>query len=69
MGQPCAVIRFDDIPEAAASRLTAIAQPALEKGRLSGALLLDPPADPAGRRILLPTRLRVRASTGPAPDQ
>lgn len=68
-GRDVSVIGFDDIPEAATSRLTTIAQPALEKGRLTGTLLLDPPADPADRRILLPTRLRVRASTGPAPDQ
>lgn len=68
-GRDISVIGFDDIPEAAASRLTTIAQPALDKGRLTGTLLLDPPADPAERQILLPTRLRVRASTGPAHDQ
>lgn len=67
-GKDVSVVGFDDIPEAAASRLTSIAQPALEKGRLTGTLLLDPPTEPAQRQILLPTRLRVRASTGPAPD-
>jgi DNA-binding LacI/PurR family transcriptional regulator len=49
--------------------LTTTAQPALEKGRLTGTLLLDPPDDPAKRQIVLPTRLRVRASTGPAPEE
>ncbi|HEU5334016.1 MAG TPA: LacI family DNA-binding transcriptional regulator [Actinocrinis sp.] len=68
-GRDVSVIGFDDIPDAAAARLTTVSQPALEKGRLAGTLLLDPPADPAERRIVLPTRLRVRASTGPAPDQ
>lgn len=68
-GKDVSVVGFDDIPEATASRLTTVSQPALEKGRLTGALLLDPPADPARRQIVLPTRLRVRASTGPAPDQ
>lgn len=68
-GKDVSVVGFDDIPEAASSRLTSISQPALEKGRLTGTLLLDPPSDPAQRQVLLPTRLRVRASTGPAPDQ
>ena len=68
-GKEVSVVGFDDVPEAASARLTTISQPALDKGRLSGRLLLDPPADPAQRQIILPTRLRVRASTGPAPDR
>lgn len=68
-GRDVSVVGFDDIPEAAASRLTTISQPALEKGRITGALLLDPPSDPAERQIILPTRLRVRSSTGPVPTE
>lgn len=68
-GKDISVVGFDDIPEATTARLTTTSQPALEKGRLTGTLLLDPPDDPTRRQILLPTRLRVRASTGPAPEQ
>jgi DNA-binding LacI/PurR family transcriptional regulator len=47
--------------------MTTVRQPALERGRIAGRLLLDPPDDPAQRRVVLPTELIVRASTGPAP--
>lgn len=66
-GRDVSVIGFDDIPDAAAAHLTTVRQPALDKGRIAGRLLLDPPDDPAGRQVLLPTELAVRASTGPAP--
>ncbi len=66
-GRDVSVTGFDDIPEAAGARLTTVRQPALHKGRVAGGLLLDPPTDPAARRVTLPTRLIVRASTGPAP--
>jgi len=65
-GRDVSVIGFDDIPDAAAVGLTTIRQPAMEKGRIAGALLLDPPASEADSRVLLPTELIVRASTGPA---
>jgi DNA-binding LacI/PurR family transcriptional regulator len=65
-GRDVSVIGFDDIPDAAAMGLTTIRQPAMEKGRIAGALLLDPPASEADSRVLLPTELIVRASTGPA---
>ncbi|PSK59027.1 HTH-type transcriptional repressor CytR [Micromonospora sp. MH33] len=61
------VTGFDDVAEAAAAGLTTVRQPAEEKGRLAAALLLEPPADPAGGRLLLPTDLVVRTSTGPVP--
>jgi DNA-binding LacI/PurR family transcriptional regulator len=67
-GRDVSVVGFDDIPEAATAGLTTVRQPALEKGRQAGALLLDPPEDPALRQVVLPTELIVRASTGPAPD-
>jgi DNA-binding LacI/PurR family transcriptional regulator len=65
-GHDVSVIGFDDIPEAAQASLTTVRQPAAERGRLSGRLLLDPPKDPAGRQIVLPAELVVRDSTRPA---
>jgi DNA-binding LacI/PurR family transcriptional regulator len=67
-GRDVSVIGFDDIPEAAAEGLTTVSQPAAERGRRSGQLLLDPPADPADSTVVLPTQLVVRATTGPAPS-
>ena len=67
-GRDISVIGIDDIPEAAAARLSTINQPALDKGRIAGELLLNPPESPEERRVVLPTRLIVRASTGPVPD-
>jgi DNA-binding LacI/PurR family transcriptional regulator len=66
-GRDVSVTGFDDIPEAEVAGLTTVRQPAIERGRVAGELLLDPPADPAERRVVLPTELIVRASTGPAP--
>jgi DNA-binding LacI/PurR family transcriptional regulator len=66
-GHDVSVTGFDDIPEAAVAGLTTICQPSVERGRLAGELLLDPPDDPAERRRVLPTSLVVRATTGPAP--
>lgn len=66
-GRDVSVIGFDDIPEAAQAHMTTVRQPALERGRIAGRLLLDPPDDPDARRVILPTELVVRASTGPAP--
>ncbi|MFC0529574.1 LacI family DNA-binding transcriptional regulator [Phytohabitans kaempferiae] len=66
-GRDVSVIGFDDIPDAAQAHMTTVRQPALDRGRIAGRLLLDPPDDPARRRIVLPTELVVRASTGPAP--
>jgi DNA-binding LacI/PurR family transcriptional regulator len=61
------VVGFDDIPLAAASTpgLTTVAQPLEEKGRAAVRLLVSGarPED----SVLLPCRLVVRASTGPAP--
>lgn len=66
-GHDVSVVGFDDIPEAAVEGLTTVHQPAAERGRRSGQLLLDPPTDPADRTVVLPTKLVVRATTGPAP--
>ncbi|GIJ49974.1 LacI family transcriptional regulator [Virgisporangium aliadipatigenens] len=64
-GRDVSVTGFDDIPEAAAVGLTTIRQPSVERGRIAGELLLDPPADPQARHRVLPTTLVVRATTGP----
>ena len=66
-GRDVSVTGFDDIPEAAAVGLTTIRQPSVERGRLAGELLLDPPEDPGQGHHVLPTELVVRATTGPAP--
>jgi DNA-binding LacI/PurR family transcriptional regulator len=68
-GRDISVTGFDDIPDASGAGLTTVRQPALEKGRIAGRLLLDPPADPSQARVLLPTELMVRASTGPVPTR
>lgn len=65
-GRDVSVIGFDDLPEAEVGGLTTIRQDPLERGRIAGQLLLDPPEDPAQRRVVLPTEFVVRASTGPA---
>ncbi len=63
------VVGFDDIPEAARTTppLSTVHQPHTEKGRVAMRTLLD---RLAGRRVtsrVLPTRLVVRGSSGPAP--
>ncbi len=57
------VIGFDDIPDAAPAGLTTMAQPLVEKGRVSAQLLLDRIRLDKRSSIILPTELKVRAST------
>jgi DNA-binding LacI/PurR family transcriptional regulator len=66
-GRDVSVTGFDDIPEAAEAGLTTVRQPSQDKGRIAGELLLDAPDDPALRRVVLPTNLIVRSTTGPVP--
>ncbi|KAF0962404.1 substrate-binding domain-containing protein [Rhodococcus sp. T7] len=61
------VVGFDDIPSAKAAGLTTIRQPLVDKGREAAQLLLDIIGGGAGRKILLPTELVVRATVGSAP--
>jgi DNA-binding LacI/PurR family transcriptional regulator len=63
-GHDVSVTGFDDAPIAAPAGLTTIRQPMRDKGRLMGRMLLDP--DCTDTRVVLPTALVVRASTGPA---
>lgn len=64
-GRDVSVTGFDDIPAAAAAGLTTVRQPIRERGVLLGRMLLDPAY--TERRVVLPTELIERASTGPAP--
>ena len=64
-GRDVSVTGFDDIPEAAAAGLTTVHQPIRERGQILGRMLLDP--EFTARRVVLPTKLVVRMSTGPAP--
>jgi DNA-binding LacI/PurR family transcriptional regulator len=66
-GRDVSVVGFDDLPEAEVGGLTTIRQDPLARGRIAGSLLLDPPSDPDACKVVLPTELIVRASTGPAP--
>ena len=65
-GRDVSVAGFDDLPDAEFVGLTSVHQPVVEKGRLAGRLAMDP--DHPQRQILLPIELKVRASTGPAPQ-
>lgn len=64
-GRDVSVLGFDDIPDAAAAGLSTVRQSPLERGRIAARLLLEPPSDPEGRHVVLPTQLVVRSSTGP----
>jgi DNA-binding LacI/PurR family transcriptional regulator len=66
-GRDVSVTGFDDVVDAAEVGLTTVRQPTLERGRIAGELLLDVPEDPSARRVVLPTQLIVRSTTGPAP--
>lgn len=68
-GTDISVTGFDDVPEAARAGLTSVRQPSVSKGALAGELLLENKRETADRRVLLPTELIVRASTGPAPSR
>ncbi len=63
------VVGFDDIPQAAATfpALTTVAQPIEEMGALGVRMLLERIARPDApwERVMLPTRLVARESTGP----
>jgi DNA-binding LacI/PurR family transcriptional regulator len=64
VGRDISITGFDDVPAAAPAGLTTVRQPIHEKGRLMGRMLLDPVYTES--RVVLPTELVVRSSTGPA---
>jgi len=59
------VLGFDDVPDAAAAGLTTMAQPLVEKGRAAARLLLASIRQGQRSRLILPTELKIRASTAP----
>jgi LacI family transcriptional regulator len=64
------VIGFDDVPQASTTTppLTTVAQPLAELGSRAVEMLLTMlRGEPASAHVRLPTTLRVRQSTGPAP--
>jgi DNA-binding LacI/PurR family transcriptional regulator len=64
------VVGYDDIPGAEPAGLTTIRQPVFDKGRMAGEILLafiERRSVPQ-RRVLLPTELIVRTSTGAPPN-
>ncbi len=62
-GRDISVTGFDDIPAAEAAGLTTVRQPIRDKGRMLGRMLLDPTC--TDERVVLPTQLVIRSSTGP----
>jgi len=64
-GRDVSVTGFDGVPESAAAGLTTVRQRAVDRGRITGEMLLNPPAVAAARQVVLPTQLVVRSSTGP----
>lgn len=63
------VTGFDDIPSAANAGLTTIWQPLAEKGQVAGEMVLGNANTAVARHETLRTELRVRRTTGPAPDR
>lgn len=55
---------WDDLPEARRVGLTTISQPLAGKGQAAGELLLGAGADEP-RRVILPTRVEIRRTSGP----
>lgn len=62
-GRDISVTGFDDVPAAESAGLTTVRQPIRDKGRLLGRMLLDPSY--TEDRVVLPTELVIRSSTGP----
>jgi DNA-binding LacI/PurR family transcriptional regulator len=56
---------LDPLADAAGAGLTTMAQPLVEKGRASAQLLLDRIRLGKRSSIILPTELKLRASTAP----
>jgi DNA-binding LacI/PurR family transcriptional regulator len=56
---------FDGTPEAERVGLTTVTQPLREKGRVAGEMLLERGERNRPRRVLLPTELTVRSTSGP----
>ncbi len=57
---------WDDLPEARRTGLTTISQPLAGKGQTAGELLVDLTSTGIPRRVILPTILEIRRTSGPA---
>lgn len=61
------VLGFDDIAEAAEANLSTVSQPLVEKGSRAMRILLAAIEAEDQESVILPTRLALRATTGPPP--
>lgn len=61
------VVGFDDLPESAAAGLTTVRQPLVDKGRRAAEAIIRSVAGETVGMTILPTTVKVRSSTGPAP--
>ncbi|MFJ5956695.1 LacI family DNA-binding transcriptional regulator [Paenarthrobacter sp. NPDC092416] len=61
------VVGFDDLPESAAAGLTTVRQPLIDKGRRAAEAIIRSVAGETVGMTILPTKMEVRSSTGPAP--
>ena len=68
VGSHVSVIGFDDAPIADLVGLTTVRQPLVDKGRTAATILLDLIAGRERRRVVMPTELVLRTSTGAAPS-
>jgi DNA-binding LacI/PurR family transcriptional regulator len=62
------VVGFDDVPAAEAAGLTTVHRDFVDEGRTAAQLLIDNVSGAPPRKVLFPTSLTLRASTGPPPD-
>jgi DNA-binding LacI/PurR family transcriptional regulator len=60
------VVGFDDVPAAAAGGLTTVHREFVDEGRAAAQMLIDHEPGRAPRKVLFPTSLVVRTSSGPA---
>jgi DNA-binding LacI/PurR family transcriptional regulator len=60
------VTGFDGIPEARAAGITTVVQPVRDKGRTAGELLLERGERTETRSVVLPTKLSIGTTSGPA---
>ncbi len=63
------VTGFDDIPSAGRAELTTVWQPLVEKGEVAGEMILGNANTSVARHEVLPSRLVMRKTTGPAPTR
>jgi DNA-binding LacI/PurR family transcriptional regulator len=65
--QDVSVVGFDDLPQAAAAGLTTVEQPLIDKGRRAAEAIIQSVAGETVGSVILPTKLKIRSSTGQVP--